>query len=111
MGHQPHFIEYLNHPDLMKRKLVLEKGMIFASPEVNKRVHDEMGIRKLISPYGLTETHIGGTACELDDPLELRMTTVGKAMPGVEIGIQQPTATNSYPQASPGKFAFAAGAL
>ena len=30
--------------------------MIFASPEVNKRVYDEMGIKKLISPYGLTET-------------------------------------------------------
>jgi acyl-CoA synthetase (AMP-forming)/AMP-acid ligase II len=50
MGHQPHFIEYLNHRDLPKRKLVLEKDMIFASPEVNKRVHDEIGIMKLISP-------------------------------------------------------------
>src|SRR6266540_4224620 len=65
MEHQPHYIEYLNHPDLKTRNLVLEKGMIFASPEVNKRVYDEMGIRKLISPYGLTETHIGGTACAL----------------------------------------------
>src|SRR5262249_37002579 len=47
MGHQPHFIEYLNHPDLKQRNLVLEKGMIFATPEVNKRVCDEMGIKKL----------------------------------------------------------------
>ena len=90
MGHQPHYIEYLNHPDLKTRNLVLEKGMIFASPEVNKRVYDEMGIRKLISPYGLTETHIGGTACALDDPLEIRMTTVGRPMPGVELAIRQP---------------------
>jgi hypothetical protein len=37
MGHQPHYIEYLNHPDLKARNLVLERGMIFASPEVNKR--------------------------------------------------------------------------
>ena len=111
MGHQPHYIEYLNHPDLKKRKLVLEKGMIFASPEVNKRVHDEMGIKKLISPYGLTETHIGGTACELDDPLELRMTTVGKAMPGVEIGIRQPEGKEFLPpRASPAKFVLKVGA-
>ena len=67
MGHQPHYIEYLNHPDLKARNLGLEKGMIL-SPEVNKRVYDQMGIKKLISPYGLTETHIGGTACALDDP-------------------------------------------
>ena len=77
--------------------------MIFASPEVNKRVHDEMGIRKLISPYGLTETHIGGTACELDDPLELRMTSVGKAMPGVEIGIQQPDGNEFLSAGRPGE--------
>ena len=106
MGHQPHYIEYLNHTDLNKRKLVLEKGMIFASPAVNKRVHDEMGIKKLISPYGLTETHIGGTACELDDPLELRMTTVGKAMPGVEIGIRELEGRAFLPQGQPGEVCF-----
>ena len=106
MGHQPHYIEYLNHPDLKKRELVLEKGMIFASPEINKRVYDEMGIRKLISPYGLTETHIGGTACEMDDPLELRMTTVGRAMPGVEIAIRQPDGQTFLPAGEPGEVCF-----
>jgi len=105
MGHQPHYIEYLNHPDLKKRKLALEKGMIFASPEVNQRVHDEMGIKKLISPYGLTETHIGGTACALDDALELRMTTVGRPMPGVELGIRQPDG-KLLPQGQPGEVCF-----
>ena len=106
MGHQPHYIEYLNHPDLKTRNLVLEKGMIFASPEVNKRVHDEMGIRKLISPYGLTETHIGGTACDLDDPLELRMTTVGQPMPGVELAIRQPNGTEFLAVGEPGEVCF-----
>jgi fatty-acyl-CoA synthase len=106
MGHQPHFIEYLNHPDLKKRKLVLGKGMIFASPEVNQRVHDEMGIKKLISPYGLTETHIGGTVCEMDDPLELRMTTVGRPMPGVEIGIRAPQGKEFLPAGEPGEVCF-----
>jgi acyl-CoA synthetase (AMP-forming)/AMP-acid ligase II len=106
MGHQPHYIEYLNHPDLKQRKLVLEKGMIFASPELNKRVYDEMGIKKLISPYGLTETHIGGTVCEIEDPLELRMTTVGRPMPGVEIGIRQPDGQEFVPEGEPGEVCF-----
>jgi len=103
MGHQPHFIEYLNHPDLKKRQLALEKGMIFASPEVNRRVYDEMGVRKLISPYGLTETHIGGTVCEMDDPLEIRMTTVGRPYPGIEIGICQPDSKDFLPVGQPGE--------
>src|SRR5690349_6921334 len=106
MGHQPHFIEYLHHPDLKTRKLVLEKGMIFASPEVNKRVHDEMGIRRLISPYGLTETHIGGTACALDDPFEIRMTTVGRPMPGVELAIREPNDKKFLPAGQPGEVCF-----
>jgi acyl-CoA synthetase (AMP-forming)/AMP-acid ligase II len=106
MGHQPHYIEYLSHPDLPKRKLVLEKGMIFASPEVNKRVHNELGIRKLISPYGLTETHIGGTACALADSLELRMTTVGRPMTGVEIGIRQADGREFLPPGQPGEVCF-----
>jgi acyl-CoA synthetase (AMP-forming)/AMP-acid ligase II len=106
MGHQPHYIEYLNHPDLKKRKLVLEKGMIFASAEVNQRVYDEMGIRKLISPYGLTETHIGGTACALDDSLEIRMTTVGRPMPGVELAIRQPNGKAFLHAGKPGEVCF-----
>ncbi|HEY7321359.1 MAG TPA: AMP-binding protein, partial [Candidatus Binatia bacterium] len=106
MGHQPHYIEYLNHPDLKKRKLVLDKGMIFASAEVNQRVYDEMGIKKLISPYGLTETHIGGTACALDDPLEIRMTTVGRPMPGVELAIRQPNGKDFLSAGQPGEVCF-----
>lgn len=103
MGHQPHFIEYLNHPDLKTRRLALEKGMIFASPEVNKRAHDEMGIRKLISPYGLTETHIGGTVCDMEDPLEVRMTTVGRPYPGIEIGIWESLSKEFLPVGHPGE--------
>lgn len=103
MGHQPHYIEYLNHPDLKKRKLVLEKGMIFASPEVNQLVYDKMGIRQLVSPYGLTETHIGGTVCAMDDSLELRMTTVGRPMPGVEIAIREPDGRQFLPDGQPGE--------
>lgn len=106
MGHQPHYIEYLNHPTLRKRKLKLEKGLIFASPEINRRVHDGLGVRSLISPYGLTETHIGGTACDLDDPLERRMTTVGRPMPGVEIAIRASDGKTILPNGRSGEVCF-----
>ncbi len=88
MGHQPHWIEYLNHPDLKTRKLDLVKAYIFAAPEVIRRVHREMGLDLAVSPYGLTETHLGGTSCRFSDPLEKRLTTVGRPMPGVELGIR-----------------------
>jgi acyl-CoA synthetase (AMP-forming)/AMP-acid ligase II len=105
MGHQPHYIEYLNHPDLKKRRLKLDRGLIFASPEVNRRVHEELGI-ELVSPYGLTETHLGGTSCQLDDPLEKRTNTVGRPMSGVEMAIRSPESSEFLPGREPGEVCF-----
>lgn len=106
LGHQPHYIEYLNHPDLKHRNLCLQKGLIFASPDVNRRVHDEMGIKGLISPYGLTESHVSGTRCDIDDSLGKRLTTVGKPQPGVEMVIRSPNSKRSLPPGEPGEVCF-----
>ena len=84
MGHQPHWIEYLNHPDLSRRELRLTRAILFASPDVNRMVHERLGI-DLLSPYGMTETHLGGTSCRLADSLEARLSTVGRPMPGLEM--------------------------
>ena len=106
LGHQPHFIEYLNHPDLKKRKLYLEKGDILAPPDVRKRVYEEMGIEVLISPYGLTETHIGGSSCQFDDTMEKCFTTVGRCMPGMELGIRDPDSNQFLPPGETGEICF-----
>lgn len=106
MGHQPHYIEYLNHPDLAKRRLCLDRGLIFASPEVNRRVREELGIGGLISPYGLTETHLGGTSCQVSDPLDKRMDTVGFPMTGVEMTIRSPDSLEILPPGHRGEVCF-----
>jgi acyl-CoA synthetase (AMP-forming)/AMP-acid ligase II len=90
MGHQPHYIEYLNQPESLQRRLSLEKGYIFANPTVNQMVVDRLGLSGLVSPFGMTETHLAGTACTLDDPLDLRLSTVGRPTPGVELEIREP---------------------
>jgi acyl-CoA synthetase (AMP-forming)/AMP-acid ligase II len=90
MGHQPHWIEYLNHPDLKKRRLHVKRAEIFAPPDVRKRVIKEMGIEVLISPYSMTESHIGGCTCRFDDPAEKRLFTVGRVMPGLEVIVRDP---------------------
>ena len=106
LGHQPHFIEYLNHPDLKKRRLYLKKGDILAPPEVRRRVYEEMGIDVLISPYSLTETHIGGTSCQFDDPMEKCLNTVGRCMPGMELGIRDPDSNQLLPSGETGEICF-----
>ncbi len=106
MGHQPHWIEYLNHPDLKMRKLVLERADVFAPSDVRKRIHEEMGIGFLNSPYGMTETHLGGCSCRFDDPKEKWMTTVGKVMPGVELAIRDPETDELLPAGEAGEACF-----
>lgn len=90
MGHQPHFMEYLAQPAHVWQQLGIRKGYIFASPDVNRMVIERLGITGLLSPLGLTETHLAGTACTIDDPVDLRITTVGRPTPGVELQIRSP---------------------
>jgi acyl-CoA synthetase (AMP-forming)/AMP-acid ligase II len=87
LGHQPHWIEYLNSPTRATRKLVLQKAYILATPEVNRQAGEAFGI-PLISPYGLTETSLGGTGCDIGDPADWRLTTIGKPHPGMELQIR-----------------------
>jgi fatty-acyl-CoA synthase len=106
MGHQPHWIEYLNHPDLKKRKLCLERADIFATPDVRKRVHEEMSISFLNSPYGLTETHLGGCSCRIEDPKEKWLNTVGRPMPGIQLRIRDPETDEWLPRGKTGETCF-----
>jgi len=106
MGHQPHWIEYLNHPDIKRRKLILERAAIFAPSEIRKRVYEELGIQVLVSPYGLTETHLGGCSCTFDDSVEKCFKTVGKCEPGLELGIRNPEVGKLLPQGETGEVCF-----
>jgi fatty-acyl-CoA synthase len=106
MGHQPHWIEYLNHPDRPKRKLALDKALVFASPEVNRLVQEQLGIAGLMAPYGLTETHLAGTFCQLDEPLEVRLNTVGRPPAGMDMEIRDAATNQRLPDGQAGEICF-----
>jgi len=50
-----------------------------------RRVVERMHVPELTIVYGQTETSPGLTMSAADDPLELRVTTVGKPLPNTEI--------------------------
>jgi fatty-acyl-CoA synthase len=58
--------------------------------EVMKRVVEEMGVREIVIGYGQTEASSWITMTHPDDPLELRVSTVGKSLPNVEVKIIDP---------------------
>lgn len=82
--------------ELEKRKYdtsSLRTGIMAGSPcpiEVMKKVVNQMGIREITITYGQTEASPGITMTRTDDPLELRVTTVGRALPNVEVKIVDP---------------------
>ena len=72
----------------------LRTGMMSGAPcpvELMKRVLNEMHIGELVIAYGQTETSPVVTMSDAGDSLEIRVNTVGRAMPQTEIQVISPT--------------------
>ncbi len=68
----------------------LRTGMMSGAPcpvELMKRVLEEMHCGELVIAYGQTETSPVVTMSDADDTIEIRVQTVGRAMPQTEIQI------------------------
>ena len=72
----------------------LRTGMMSGAPcpvELMKRVLNEMHVRELVIAYGQTETSPVVTMSDAGDSLDIRVNTVGRAMPQTEIQVLSPT--------------------
>jgi fatty-acyl-CoA synthase len=68
----------------------LRKGIMAGAmcPEpLMHAVCEDLGARDMMIAYGLTEASPGVTLTAADDPVEVRCSTVGRALPGVEVRI------------------------
>jgi fatty-acyl-CoA synthase len=85
------FIGELDHPRFKDFDFsTLRTGIMAGSPcpvEVMKKVQTVMHNPEMTNDYGMTETSPVSTQCATDDPLERRVSTVGKVHPHVEIKI------------------------
>lgn len=83
------FRDILNHPDRQKRDLSSwKKGM--GAPIHRKTLEQlirEVGVTHMVQGYGLTETSAVCAIGESDDPMEVRLSTVGRPLPGIDIAI------------------------
>jgi fatty-acyl-CoA synthase len=85
------FIAELEHPDFEQYDTSsLRTGIMAGSPcpmEVMKQVVDVMGASEITIAYGQTESSPVITQTRTDDPLELRVSSVGRKLPDVEVRI------------------------
>jgi len=88
------FIAQLDHPDFSRFDLSsLRTGIMAGSPcpiEVMRRAVERMNLREIVIGYGMTETSPASTVTTTDDPIERRVSTVGRAMPHTEVKIVDP---------------------
>ncbi|MDP1582728.1 MAG: AMP-binding protein [Bradyrhizobium sp.] len=85
------FIAELDHPDFAKFDLkTLRTGIMAGAPcpiEVMRRVNEAMNMRDVTIAYGMTETSPVSFQSATDDPLERRVSTVGRIHPHVEVKV------------------------
>ncbi|SFG77573.1 fatty-acyl-CoA synthase [Desulfotomaculum arcticum] len=71
----------------------LRTGIMAGAPcpiEIMRAVVEKMNMREIVITYGQTEAAPGITMTRVDDPLEIRVSTVGKALEGVEVKVVDP---------------------
>jgi fatty-acyl-CoA synthase len=83
------FIAELDHPRFDEFDLAhLRTGIMAGSPapiEIMRKVVNRMHIRDITIAYGMTETSPVSFQTGADDPLELRVSTVGRIHPHLEV--------------------------
>jgi fatty-acyl-CoA synthase len=101
------FIAELNHPMFgMFNLSSLRTGIMAGSPcpmEIMKRVITDMKCRDITIAYGLTEGSPVMTQTSTDDPIELRVSTVGQRLPGIEVRIVNPETNIEVPPGTQGE--------
>jgi fatty-acyl-CoA synthase len=85
------FIAELEHPEFSRFDLrSLRTGVMAGSPcpiEIMRRVATDMHCPEMTIAYGQTESSPVSTMSAVDDPLELRVATVGTALVNTEIKV------------------------
>jgi fatty-acyl-CoA synthase len=85
------FITLLDHPDFGSVDLsTLRTGIMAGSPcpaEVMSRVIDKMHLAEITIAYGMTETSPVSFQSSTEDPVALRVSTIGRVHPHLEVKI------------------------
>ncbi len=101
------FIAELNHPmfdlfDLSSLRTGIMAGSL-CPIETMRAVIDKMYMKDITIVYGLTESSPGMTQSHANDPIEIKVTTVGRELPGVEVKVADPVSGEELPVGQQGE--------
>jgi fatty-acyl-CoA synthase len=102
------FIAMLAHPGFANTDLSSLRTGIMAGAvcpvEIMKRCVNEMHMTEVAIVYGMTETSPASCQTLIDDDLERRTATIGRALPHVEVKIVCTETGRILPRGEPGEF-------
>ncbi|MEO3760837.1 AMP-binding protein [Mycobacterium sp. B14F4] len=102
------FIAMLAQPDLARRDVSSLRTGIMAGAtcpmELMKRCINDLNMSEVAIAYGMTETSPVSCQTLIDDDLERRTATVGRAHPHVEVQIVDPDTGQTVKRGVPGEF-------
>jgi fatty-acyl-CoA synthase len=101
------FIAELDHPSFETYRLhTLRTGIMAGAPcpiEVMRQVIDRMHVSEVTICYGMTETSPVSFQSAVDDPIEARVSTVGRVHPHLECKIVDPATGAVVPRGTTGE--------
>ncbi|MDQ3850292.1 MAG: AMP-binding protein [Actinomycetota bacterium] len=101
------FIAELEQPRIGELDLSsLRTGMMGGAPcpvDVMNRVRSQMHMEEVTIICGMTETSPVSTQTQVDDPVQKRVSTVGRVHPHVEIKVVDPGTGGIVPRGTPGE--------
>jgi len=101
------FIAQLDHPRFSSVRLeTLRTGIMAGAPcpiDVMRHVIGRMHVPQVTICYGMTDTSPVSFQSETDDPIELRVSTVGRVLPHLECKIVDPDTGVIVPRGTPGE--------
>jgi fatty-acyl-CoA synthase len=101
------FIAQLDHPCFGDVQLeTLRTGIMAGAPcpiDVMRQVIGRMHVPQVTICYGMTETSPVSFQSETDDPIALRVSTVGRVLPHLECKIVDPDTGLTVPRGTPGE--------
>ncbi|MBQ3574964.1 MAG: AMP-binding protein, partial [Clostridia bacterium] len=102
------FVAMLEHPDFEKTDFsYMRTGIMAGSPCPISKMQDvvnKMNMKEITIVYGQTEASPGCTMSSTDDSLEVRVGTVGRALPEIECRIIDPETNEELPVGEIGEF-------
>ena len=102
------FIAMLEHEDFSKTDFSHARtGIMAGSPcpvKVMQDVINKMNMSEITIVFGQTESSPGCTMSSSDDDIEIKVNTVGRALPGIECKIVDPDTGKDLPPNTDGEF-------